>query len=116
MREVNAAPTKDCVAVLLPKIYGNFDWMVEVVLPGICCKGVLYVRARLAYDVEGIWPVEVFEVEIFDFASVIPDDEEVNFEIYPFSTLILLFIFLNSVSKFLTPLKYVFGVVRLMLP
>ena len=102
--------------VLLPKIYGNIDGMVEVVLPGVCCKGVLYVRTKFAYDIEGIWAVDVFEVEIFDFVSVIPDDEEVNFAISPFKTLILLFIFINSVSRFLTPLKYVVGVVRLTFP
>ncbi len=73
-------------------------------------------RTKFAYDVEGIWPVDVFEVKIFDIVSVIPDDEEVNFAISPFKTLILLFMFVNSVSRFLNPLKYVVGVVRLTFP
>ena len=47
MRDVYAAPTKDYVVLLLPKIVGKLDGIVEVVLPGVDCNGVLYVRVKL---------------------------------------------------------------------
>jgi hypothetical protein len=116
LSDIIAAPTKDDGAFLLPKMDGNVDGIDPVVLPGNCCKGVLYARIKFAYDVDGICPVELFEVDIFDFASVILYDEEVSFAISPFNKLILLFKSLNSVSRFLTPLKYVLEDVRLKLP
>ena len=60
--------------------------------------------------------MEVFDVEIFDLAFVIPDDEEPSFAIYPFRTEILSFIALNWVSRVLTPEKYIFESVKLMFP
>lgn len=81
MSEVNAAPTIVYYTALLPKIDGKNDGTVEIVLPGDCCNGVLYVSTKFVYDVDGICAVEVFDVDILDFASVIPVDEEFNFDI-----------------------------------
>lgn len=52
------APTNELVVDLLPNASGKIEFIVEVVVPGVFCKGTLYVNVRLEFVSDGTCAVE----------------------------------------------------------
>jgi hypothetical protein len=47
------APTKEAGADLFPNASGSNEFIVDVVVPGVFCRGVLYVNERLEFSNDG---------------------------------------------------------------